>query len=650
MSFPPYPAYQDSGVSGLGKVPDHWEVTRLKRACSVFASNVDKKSVEGQDSVLLCNYTDVYYNDLIEAALPFMEATATNDQIERFSLRAGDTIITKDSESPDDIARSAYVPTTLPGVICGYHLSMVRPLATAHGPFIKRYFDSAQARAYFHTNANGLTRVGLGQYALDNAPIALPSLAEQIAIAAFLDRETAKIDLLVEEQRRLIALLKEKRQAVIFHAVTKGLDPHVPMKGSGIEWLGEVPAHWGLKAIKWLSPVLRGASPRPIDDPRYFDDDGEYAWVRIADSSASNGLLTTTTQRLSELGSALSVKLEPGSLFVSIAGTVGKPCVTDIKACIHDGFVYFPKLTIDNRWLYRIFEAGLCYGGLGKLGTQLNLNTDTIGSIVVGVPDEHEMAEILQFIDEQTRSIDGLIGKSDELSGLLQERRAALISAAVTGKIDVRGSAKVLPFPINRARACGLIATEIIERSAHQTTFGRVKFQKIAFLAEAHVGVSELAGSYTREAAGPLDRALIDEMEGGAQSIAGIEHEQPGGTGTMVSYRLGQQRGAHRVELVQWLGAARTAKLDKLISDFAGLTTREAEAVATLYGVWNDALSEGTSPTDEEIISGFINDWHPEKQSKFRASELPEWLGWMRRHGIVPTGSGPTTSTGRLFV
>nr|WP_143761337.1 hypothetical protein [Sphingobium chlorophenolicum] len=104
------------------------------------------------------------------------------------------------------------------------------------------------------------------------------------------------------------------------------------------------------------------------------------------------------------------------------------------------------------------------------------------------------------------------------------------------------------------------------------------------------------------------------------------------------------------LDVLRFLGEDRTAKLDKLIGDFAALSTKEAEAVATLYGVWNDALSEGTLPSDDEIISGFLNDWHPEKRAKFRASELPEWLGWMRRHGIVPTGSGPKTTTGRLFV
>jgi type I restriction enzyme, S subunit len=211
------------------------------------------------------------------------------------------------------------------------------------------------------------------------------------------------------------------------------------MKDSGVEWLGEVPEHWSIKAIKWVSPVMRGASPRPIDDPKYFDDQGEYAWVRIADVSASDGSLVETTQCLSELGSSLSVKLEPESLFVSIAGTVGKPCVTKIRACIHDGFVYFPQLNIDHRFLYRIFEAGLCYLGLGKLGTQLNLNTDTIGSIQIALPPLDELNSILSHLDSVTGSLDELIAEAGHAIEILQERRSALISAAVTGKIDVRG-------------------------------------------------------------------------------------------------------------------------------------------------------------------------------------------------------------------
>jgi type I restriction enzyme S subunit len=208
-------------------------------------------------------------------------------------------------------------------------------------------------------------------------------------------------------------------------------------KSSGVEWLGEVPEHWTVIALKWLSPVFRGASPRPIDDPVYFDDDGEFGWVRIADVTASpDGYLYETTQKLSALGSSLSVKLEPGELFLSIAGSVGKPCITAVKACIHDGFVYFPWLSIDQRLLYRVFESGLCFGGLGKMGTQLNLNTDTVGGICIAVPPAAELSRALAFLDHETARIDALIEEQQHLIELLKEKRQAVISQAVTKGLD----------------------------------------------------------------------------------------------------------------------------------------------------------------------------------------------------------------------
>ncbi len=203
-------------------------------------------------------------------------------------------------------------------------------------------------------------------------------------------------------------------------------------KPSGVEWLGEVPEHWEVKAIKWESPVLRGASPRPIDNPIYFDDDGDYAWVRISDVTAAGMYLRSTEQRLSQLGSSLSVKLEPGALFLSIAGSVGKPCITQIKCCIHDGFVFFPRFKGDPKFLYYLFASGEPYRGLGKLGTQLNLNTDTVGSIVAGFPSFAEQQEISEFLDRETGRVDLLLVKKLKLIERLKEKRDTLISRTVT--------------------------------------------------------------------------------------------------------------------------------------------------------------------------------------------------------------------------
>ncbi|MCC5835435.1 MAG: restriction endonuclease subunit S [Opitutales bacterium] len=218
--------------------------------------------------------------------------------------------------------------------------------------------------------------------------------------------------------------------------------PYPDYNASGEEWLGFVPSHWKVIQIKHLSQVKRGASPRPIDDAKYFDENGEYAWTRIADVTASNVYLTHCPQRLSALGSSLSVKLEPQELFLSIAGTVGKPCITKIKACIHDGFVYFPELKVPIKFLFYVFAGEQAYKGLGKFGTQLNLNTDTVGEIRVGYPEINEMERIAKFLDHETAKIDRLIEKQRELIALLKEKRQAVISHAVTKGLNPQAKMK----------------------------------------------------------------------------------------------------------------------------------------------------------------------------------------------------------------
>jgi type I restriction enzyme S subunit len=190
------------------------------------------------------------------------------------------------------------------------------------------------------------------------------------------------------------------------------------------------------RKIKHITAVKRGASPRPIDDPKYFDNDGEFAWVRISDVSASDKYLTKTEQRLSILGSSLSVKQYPNDLFLSIAATVGKPIITKIKCCIHDGFVWFPTIKLNREYLYYLFETGFPFQGLGKLGTQLNLNTDTIGDILIAIPPNTEIRSIVEYIDQETSKIDKLVSIKQKQIELLKEKRAAIITRAVTKGLD----------------------------------------------------------------------------------------------------------------------------------------------------------------------------------------------------------------------
>ena len=444
MSFPRYPKYKDSGVEWLGQVPEHWEVRRLKQICHVFPSNVDKKSVEKEEAVLLCNYTDVYYNDRIVADMDFMPATATDDQIAKFTLRAGDTIITKDSETADDIAVAAYVPHGLPGVVCGYHLSMVRPRVNTNGAFVKRLFDSTYAKSCFAVRANGLTRVGLSQYELDNVEMPVPPPTEQATIAAFLDRETTKIDALIAEQQRLIELLQEKRQAVISHAVTKGLNPDAPMKESGIEWLGEVPGHWGVTRISRYATVGNGSTPSR-DNQDYWRD-GDIPWLS---SGEVNQLHVTaasefvTAQAIEEC--SLTV-LPKGTVLVGMVGqgkTRGLSALLRIEAAINQnlaGIVTTSRLKPE--YLHFVFQAMYEYlREYGRGGNQAALNCEILSAAIIPLPPYDEQEAVCVHLANACDQQDSLLTATHRTISLLQERRSALISAAVTGQIDVRGFA-----------------------------------------------------------------------------------------------------------------------------------------------------------------------------------------------------------------
>lgn len=233
------------------QLPNEWQLVKLKHIGQIHLSNVDKHTVEGQESVLLCNYVDVYKNERITSAIPFMRASATEEQIKRLSIQKSDVLLTKDSETPDDIGVPALVAEELTGVLCGYHLAIVRPDPNiVVSEFLLHAIQSKSVKNYFFCNAVGMTRYGLDKQALAETPVALPSLERQRDIAAYLDRETAQLDALIAAKECLLDLLAEKRRALITDAVTRGLNPHTPMRDSGIKWLGEIPAHWEVIPIR----------------------------------------------------------------------------------------------------------------------------------------------------------------------------------------------------------------------------------------------------------------------------------------------------------------------------------------------------------------------------------------------------------------
>jgi len=216
---------KDSGIPWIGKIPENWEAKKLKQISEINISNVDKKSDEDEPEVLLCNYIDVYKNEFIDSTINFMKATASVEQIRRFTIKMGDVIITKDSEEPTDIAIPALIIEDLKNVVCGYHLALIRSnKMILDGSFLFRALQSKQINDQFITEANGVTRFGISTYPILNSYILIPPLSEQIQIAEYLDKTTLKIDRTIEKTEAKLELLEEFKKSLIHHAVTGKID------------------------------------------------------------------------------------------------------------------------------------------------------------------------------------------------------------------------------------------------------------------------------------------------------------------------------------------------------------------------------------------------------------------------------------------
>jgi type I restriction enzyme S subunit len=413
----------------------------LKTTADFAVSNVDKHSFDDELPVRLCNYTDVYKNECVSPDMDLMAATATPQEIERFRLEVGDVVITKDSESWNDIAIPAYVEGSATDFVCGYHLAFIRPRKELlDGRFLFRCLQSRPVGLQLELEATGVTRYGLPKDAIGLAVLPLPPLPTQRRIAAYLDRETARIDGLIAEKERMLALLEEKRAALISRVVTRGLDPNAPLKPSGLEWLDEIPTHWDICQLKrtWASSDY-GLSES-------IKDEGDIAVLRMScivdgrvDVSKSgmitevdghlllrrNDLLFNRTNSLDQIAKVGLVDFDP------------KEPLTFAS--------YLVRIRTNNRampqYLVALLNASLFLGFARKNAIpaigQANLSPTRYGEIRIPLPPKAEQEEIVTFLKRDAETSTPVGEHIRSSINLLKERRAALISAAVTGQISL---------------------------------------------------------------------------------------------------------------------------------------------------------------------------------------------------------------------
>ena len=216
---------KDSGLEWVGEIPKHWKISKLKYVSKLNGSNVDKHIYEDEKQILLCNYTDVYYNEYLDEKINFNNGSCTNDEYHKFKLKLGDVLLTKDSETPNDIGIPSYVCKDFDNVICGYHLTMITPMKNrVNGHFLFRQLQTKRVKSYFEVNSNGITRYGLGKSSIENLEIIEPPLSEQKQIVEYILLHTKEIDELVSMEQKKIDLLKEYRQSFISEVITGKID------------------------------------------------------------------------------------------------------------------------------------------------------------------------------------------------------------------------------------------------------------------------------------------------------------------------------------------------------------------------------------------------------------------------------------------
>ena len=268
----------------------------------------------------------------------------------------------------------------------------------------------------------------------------LPILTEQVAIVRFLDYMDRRIRRYIRAKQKLIKLLEEQKQAIIHRAVTRGLDPNMRLKPSGVEWLGDVPEHWEVQRVKQAAQILRGKfTYRPRNDPSLYD--GPYPFIQTGEVARAGKSITGYRQTLNERGLAVSKMFPAGTLVMTIAANIGAVAVLDFAACFPDSVVGFvPRRCVERDYLYYVFLA--MKSELlreAPVNTQGNLNIDRIGSRGIALPPAPEQQMIVQWIEERTRCLNAAIERARQETALLREYRTRLIADVVTGKLDVRG-------------------------------------------------------------------------------------------------------------------------------------------------------------------------------------------------------------------
>ena len=435
MSFKPYPKYKESGVEWLGRVPEHWEVCRSDAVLGTCRTTIGPESLAGKP--------------VFHYSIPVIQLTGDGQHEDGSEIDSGKLVVTEPQVLVSKLnPRKGTVCIALPQGVLTVCSSEFVPLLPRRADirFVWYLVQTENYRTRLESLVESATKSHQRASPSDIYRVtwAFPTKEEQGGIATFLDHETAKIDALIAEQQRLIELLQEKRQAVISHAVTKGLNPNAPMKDSGIEWLGEVPEHWEVRRISSLSTKITNGYVGPTRD--ILVDSG----VRYLQSLhiKNNSIAFNDAYFVKKEWSDAHAKsiLQEGDVLIVQTGDIGQAAVVpkEFEGCnCHALIIVAPvREVLTGDWLGWVLNSDYGFHSLLSIQTGAlhpHLNCGDVKDLSVPIPPLNEQREVSEAIVDRIGSITSLLDEATIAIALLQERRSALISAAVTGQIDVRG-------------------------------------------------------------------------------------------------------------------------------------------------------------------------------------------------------------------
>jgi len=433
-----YPKYRQSGVEWLGEVPGHWEVKKLSHLTNKIGSGKTPSggaTVYQDEGVLFVRSQNVYDDGLRLDDVVYI-SDEIDDDMACSRVKPSDVLLNITGAS---LGRTCIAPSDLARANVNQHVCIIRMCDATKAPFVALFLKSKVAKGFFENAQTGSAREGLNFEQIAAFRIPLPPLPEQQSIATYLDRETGRTDTLIDKKQRIVELLKEKRVAMVSRAVTKGLDPKVKMKPSGVEWLGEVPEHWEVKKLKHRAVIRYG-----IGEPPEYVVEG-VPLIRATNVNAGK-IESANLVRVdpSDIPGARIVWLKAGDIIVVRSGAytgdssiipkayensiAGFDMVVSVRNT-HSEFVAYALLS-------KYLKDGQIY--LEKLrAAQPHLNAEELGNCTLLLPPLPEQQTISTYLDRETAKLDTLISKVDTAIDTLKEYRTALISAAVTGKICV---------------------------------------------------------------------------------------------------------------------------------------------------------------------------------------------------------------------